>query len=109
MSKDLEILNNNDVISVVGINKAKFNSGNTFKIQQILEEFREYADNSSLNDSELKIFDNSIECEVLRQDGDKGWRKGKIKFVVQFEPDVVESNKNTNTLDDIREQIDTVN
>lgn len=72
-----------------------------------MEEYREYADDKVRSNSNLKIFDDSIECEVLRHDGEyKGWRKGKIKFVVQFEPEETENNHNSNSLDDIRQQLD---
>ena len=108
MSKDLEILNNNNVISVLQICEGEFGLGNTLKIQQLLEEYKQHIYRSKgSNNSNAKIFDDCIKCEVLRQDGEhKGWRKGKIKFVVQFEPDVVENNKSSNALDDIRQQID---
>ena len=112
MSKDLEILNNNDVISVVDMSKADFFSGNTLKIQQLLEEYKEYVRESKAirSNGSTNICDHGIECEVLRQNSDhKGWRKGKIKFVVQFEPDEIESIASSNSLDDIRKQIDTTN
>ena len=110
MSKDLEILNNNDVISVFKHDEGRFASGDTLKVQQLLTEYEGYIEVQTKNTNSHEICLQGIECEVLRQDGEhKGWRKGKIKFVVQFEPDVTESNKNTNTLDDIRQQIDTVN
>ena len=108
MSQEREILNNNDVISVVDIGEAEFVYGNTLKIQQLLEEYKEYVEEVKEDTYNSKICTQGIECEVLRQDGNsKGWRTGKIKFVVQFEPDAVESNKNSNTLDDIRKQINT--
>ena len=107
MNQEQEILNNNDVISIVDLREAEFVSGNTLKIQQLLEEYKEYIEEISEHTSNSKMFAQSIECEVLRQDGEhKGWRKGKIKFVVQFEPDVIEGNKSSNALDDIRQQID---
>ena len=108
MNRGLEILNNNDVISVIQIREGEFGSGNTLKIQQLLEEYKQHIYRSKgSNNSNAKIFDDCIECEVLRQNGEhKGWRKGKIKFIVQFEPDVIEGNKSSNALDDIRQQID---
>ena len=64
------------------------------KLQEIGKEFSQHLE--------------QIECEVLRQSGNsKGWRKGKIKFVVQFEPDDINSNADSNSLDDIRDRIQT--
>ncbi len=109
----MEILNNDDVVSVIGQSKGKFASGDTFKLQQLLEEYTEYINKSAENKSNSKIFSNSIECEVLRHDREhKGWRKGKIKFVVQFEPEKEETRQkeetiqNINSLDSIWQQID---
>ena len=77
------------------------------KIQQLLEEYKEYIEEISEHTNNSKMFAQSIKCEVSREHSEhKGWRKGKIKFVVQFEPDVVEDNKSSNALDDIRQQID---
>ena len=110
MSENLEILNNDDVISVVDVGEADFDYGNTLKIQQLIEEYQEYAKSADTNTSNLKIFDDSIECEVLRHNSEhKDWRKGKIKFVVQFEPEEAKNNCNPNSLDDIRQQLDSTN
>lgn len=108
MSQEREILNNNDVVSVVDLREAEFVSGNTLKIQQLLGEYKEYVEEARDHNCNSTIYTQGIECEVLRQDtNSKGWRTGKIKFVVQFEPYAVESSKDSNTLDDIRKQIDT--
>ena len=107
MSKKIELLNNDDVISVVNIGKSDFDYGDTLRVQQLLEEYQEYATNSDVNADNLKIFYDSIECEVLRHNSEhKRWRKVKIKFVVQFEPEENENNHNPNSLDDIRQQLD---
>ena len=104
----MEILNNNDVISVMGQDKCKFASGDTFKLQQLLKEYTEYIEgNAEPTNNNSEILNNSVECEVLRHDGDrKGWRKGKIKLVVQFEPDEDENSHVVNSLDNIWQQID---
>lgn len=108
MSQEREILNNNDVISVFKHDLGIFSSGDTLKALQLLTEYEEYIqEQTNANNSE--IFLEGIECEVLRQNSEhQGWRKGKIKFVIQFEPESAEANKSTTTLDDIRKQIDTV-
>jgi hypothetical protein len=107
MSKNIEILSSNDVISVLKHDKERFSLGDTLKVKQLLEEYEEYigVETKATNNSE--IFIEGIECDVLREDGNsKGWRKGKIKFVVQFEPEEAEIHNNLNSLEDIRKQID---
>jgi KGK domain len=87
MNSNLEVLNDDDVISVINISQRELTIGNS------------------------NICDEGIECEVLRHDTEhKGWRKGKIKFVIQFEPDKPEKtnhneHQNGNSLDDIRQTI----
>ena len=110
MSKDLEILDNNDVVSVIDVGEAEFVSGNTLKIQQLLEESSDYIENYKKTTNNSNICLQGIECEVLRQNNNsKGWRKGKIKFVIQFEPEETSNNANSNTLDDIRVRMDSTN
>jgi hypothetical protein len=107
--QNLEILDNGDVIAVSEEFKNEFNGGNTLKIQQLLKEYQEYVAESN-GSSKSEIFIEGIECEVLSKDSNlKGWRKGKIKFVVQFEPEAAEINNNPNSLEDIRKQIDSTN
>ena len=107
MSKDLEILKNNDVISVLKQEEGRFASGDTFKVQQLLKEYEGYIEAATRTINNSEIFEQGIECEVLRHDGDRlGWRKGRIKFVVQFEPEETENDCSSNSLDDIRQQLD---
>ncbi|MGL4758469.1 MAG: KGK domain-containing protein [Patescibacteria group bacterium] len=110
MSRDLEILSSNDVISVLKHDEGRFVSGDTLKVKQLLEEYEEYIKVQTKTTNNSEIFIEGIECEVLSKDGNlKGWRKGKIKFVVQFEPEEAELNNNQNSLEDIRRQIDNTN
>ena len=107
MSQEREILNNNDVLSVIKDDEGRFICGDTLRVEQLYNEYKTYVNESNASASNKEIFEEHINCKVLRQDGNsKGWRTGKIKFVVQFEPDAVESSKGSNTLDDIRKQID---
>lgn len=111
MSQEREILNNKDVISVFKQfkhDKGRFASGDTLKVLQLLTEYEGYIqEQTNANNSE--IFLKGIECQVLRQNSKhQGWRKGKIKFVIQFESESTEVNKSTTTLDDIRKQIDPI-
>lgn len=106
--QNLKILDNGDVIAVSEKFKDEFNKGDTLKIQQLLEEYQEYVAESN-GSSKSEIFVAGIECEVLSKDGNlKGWKKEKIKFVLQFEPEETEFN-NINSLEDIRKQIDSTN
>ena len=110
MNKNIEILNNNDVISVLKHDEGKFASGDTIKVQQLLKEYEGYIEAGTKTTNHSEIFTQGMECEILRQDGEhKGWRKGKIKFVVQFEPEEAKNNCNPNSLDDIRQQLDSTN
>ena len=110
MNKELEILNNDDVISVSKHNEGRFASGDTLKVQQFVAEYEGYIEAQTKTINNHEIFLQGIECEVLRQNSEhKSWRKGKIKFVVQFEPDEPENHDNLNALDDIRKQLDTAN
>jgi|GEM_PF-2518275 len=107
-----EILNSDDVISVLKHDEGRFSVGNTFKVQQLIEEYKNYIDGkaNSNNTSNSEICTQGIECEVLRQEGNlKGWKKGKIKFVIQFEYDEKINNSNSNSLNDIRQKIDHTN
>ena len=107
MSKNLEILQDNDVISVFEDDEGRFLCGDTLQVKQLCNEYKTYVNKSNASISNKEIFEQHIYCKVLRENGEyKGWRKGKVKFVVQFEPDAVECDKITNALDDIRKQID---
>ncbi|BAZ44134.1 hypothetical protein NIES4102_11400 [Chondrocystis sp. NIES-4102] len=102
----MEILSHNDVIAVLKHDEARFTSGDTFKVQQLLKEYENYIRESVENSDNSDIFTQGIECEVIRQDGTtKGWRKGKINLVIKFEPE--ETSNNTTSLDDIRSRIHT--
>ena len=111
MNHNSEILDSEDVLSIIQSSEAKFYAGSTLKIKQLIEEYKQYIFRTKgANNSNAKIYEESIECEILRKDNQyQGWRRGKIKFVVQFEPDVSENNVNSNALDDIRKQLDTTN
>jgi hypothetical protein len=105
----LEILDNGDVIAISGQFRDEFIRGKTLKINQLLEEYQEYIVESN-GSSKSEIFIEGIECEVLSKDGNsRGWRKGKIKFAVQFEPEEAEISNNLNSLEDIRRQINSKN
>ena len=105
MNQEREILNNNDVVTVLKHDDGRFNSGNTLKALQLLAEYEEYITaQTKTNNSE--IFSQGIECEVLRQHhNSKSWRKGKIRFVIQFEPEETSNNAISNSLDDIRDRV----
>ena len=108
MGKEVEILNNDDVISVLKQDENRFVCGDTLKVKQLCNEYKTYISESNASVSNKEIFEKYVECEVLRQNGNsKGWKKGKIKFVIQFEPDEISSHADSNSLDDIRDCIQT--
>ena len=107
MSQEREILNNNDVVSVLKHDEGRFTSGDTLKVFQLLAEYEGYIEAQTKTSTNSEICLQGIECEILRQNNNsKGWRKGKIKFVIQFEPDEIPNNANSNSLDDIRIRMD---
>jgi hypothetical protein len=110
MSQEREILNNNDVVSVLKHDEGRFASGDTLKVFQLLAEYEGYIKAQTKTSTNSEIFLQGIECEILRQNNNsKGWRKGKIKFVIQFEPEEISNNANSNSLDDIRIRMDSTN
>ena len=66
MSKELEILNKDDVISVLKHDENSFTSGNTMKVQQLLAEYEEYIETQTKTSNNSEICLQGIECEVLR-------------------------------------------
>ncbi|HEY9771778.1 MAG TPA: hypothetical protein V6C71_25320 [Coleofasciculaceae cyanobacterium] len=85
MSKDLEILNRDDVISVFKHDEGRFICGDTLRVEQLCNDYKTYVDESNTSVSNKEIFEQHIDCEVLRQNGEyQGWQKRKIKFVIQF-------------------------
>jgi len=66
MSKELEILSNNDVITVFKHDEGRFAAGDTFKIQQLLTEYESYIEAQTKTNNNQEICLQGIECEVLR-------------------------------------------
>ena len=83
----------------------------TFKVKQLVEAIRNHVDDSS-----KKLFEEGgLELEVLKLDA-KGWKKGKVRYSVEFcpdEPEIKEITRSNNTeinqpespLDDIRQRM----
>lgn len=106
MNREIEILDIEDVVAVLPESEGRFILGNTLRGKQLLKEYKAYVGKS--NGSNCEMFTEGIECEVLRHDGKhQGWRRGKIKFVIQFEPNEAESA--IHSLDDIRQQMEQIN
>jgi hypothetical protein len=101
-----EQLNEDEVIS----NSVRFlNLSNTFNIKELVEVFTSRLQEKSVS----KLFNNGLEIEVLRL-GAKGWRKGIVRFRLEFIPnepeieEILESEKisqQESPLDDIRRMI----
>ncbi len=110
MNKNTEVLSNDDVISVLKHDEGRFGLGDTVKVQQLIKEYEEYIKGNGKGTKNFDICTQGIECEVLRKEGNvKGWKKGKIKFVIQFESDEIVNNSSSNSLNDIRQQLDSTN
>jgi KGK domain len=105
INKNLEKLDINDVIA---LDKEIFDRGFTLKATQLLEEYYQNISHK-IGDWKASILTEGIECEVLRVNEGK-WRKGKIKLILEFEPDEPEfqaaNHKSDSLLDDIRQAID---
>ena len=83
----------------------------TFKVKQLVEAIRNQVDDSS-----KKLFEEGgLELEVLKLDA-KGWKKGKVRFSLEFcpdEPEIEEMTQSNSTeinqisspLDDIRQMM----
>ena len=79
MTNKFERLNPDEVISptIKGLNLPQ-----TFKVKELLEAVKNQFGHAS-----IKLFENcGLELEVLRLDA-KGWRKGKVRFSLEFCPD----------------------
>ena len=109
MNQEREVVNSNEVISVFKHDEGRFTSGDTIKAIQLLAEYEEYIEAQTKNNNS-EICSQGIDCEILRQNhNSKGWRKGKIRFVIQFEPEETSNNNVSNSLDDIRDRMDSKN
>lgn len=102
-NQKLEKLATNDVVSFT---KIPLDKGSTLKVSQIIEEYQ----NQINHRYKAEILFEGIECEVLRVNEGK-WRKGKLKLILEFEPNEpeikIEMNRsNDSLLDDIRQAID---
>ncbi|MGL5806095.1 MAG: KGK domain-containing protein [Xenococcaceae cyanobacterium] len=98
MEDNFYTLQEDDVVSV---NPPLFESGKTAKIEQIIEEYRlNFVRQINANKASI-LSKTGISCEVLRADGN-GWKTGKIKFILVFEPDEPEDTTPRSPLDDIR-------
>jgi len=108
MNNRFERLNPDEVISptIKGLNLP-----HTFKVKELLEAVKNQFGHAS-----IKLFENcGLELEVLRLDA-KGWRKGKVRFSLEFCPDELdieetptlnnpEINQPESPLDDIRQMM----
>ena len=70
MNNNLEVLKDGDVISVLRQEEGRFASGDTLKVQQLLNEYAEYIEPETKTTNHSEIFTQGMECEILRQDGE---------------------------------------
>lgn len=104
-------LSNDDV--VVMIADENFTKSRTSKVEDMMEEIKDFLNSSSLPCQEW--LDDGVECEILQAQGG-GWRKGKIKLSVYLEfipdkPKVSQQNPSIalsqpgSPLDDLQSQL----
>lgn len=108
MNNKFERLNPDEVISP---NFRGLDLPNTFKVRELIEVVKNNMRSTSTN-----LFENDgLELEVLKLDA-KGWKKGKVRFSLEFcpdEPDIEEIltssqpeiNQIESPLDEIRRMI----
>jgi hypothetical protein len=112
MGNKFEKLNHNDVVSVNRDNFERLDVSSTLKALELIAAIKE---DVGSNNREAKLFEDGMECEVLRPGAD-GWKKGKVRFVLEFCPDEPENNENqeneqldtsqkSSPLDDLRKQL----
>lgn len=105
-------LTNDDV--VVMIADDNFTKSRTSKVEDMMEEIKDFLSSSSLPCQEW--LDDGVECEVLQGQGG-GWKRGKVKLsiCVEFIPDDQEVSQQSpsispsqpqSPLDDLRSQLD---
>jgi len=82
MYNKFEPLSQNEVISVSTNTFKLLNLSTTFKIAELLESIEKYIESDAL---ENKLFQEGIECEVLRFNS-QTWQKGKVRVTVEFCP-----------------------
>ncbi|MEA5552740.1 KGK domain-containing protein [Anabaena cylindrica UHCC 0172] len=111
MGNEFERLDKKDVISVHPENFERINVSRTLTVIELIEAVKDYIGSDNTDE---KLFAEGVEVEILRP-GDV-WKKGKIKFYLEFchdEPKVKETivnknlevNQETSSLDDLRDKL----
>jgi KGK domain len=78
-------LNKNDVVSM-DVAKSLVSSP-TFKVEEAsLKMMNKFIDNGHTQVEAHYFTEHGVRCELLKADG-KGWRKGRIRFRLEFIPD----------------------
>ncbi len=108
MNNRFERLNFDEVISP---NIGGLRLSNTYKVKELIQVIK-----NQFTDASSKLFEeDGLELEVLKLDA-KGWKKGKVRFSVEFcsdEPEIkettqsnnIEINQTSSPLDDIRQRM----
>jgi hypothetical protein len=109
-------LHNDDVISMASGDS--ITSSPTFLVEEFLQKWKsKFIGNGGHRQTEYFYFlDEGIACKTLSADGGSGWKKGRIRFRLEFIPDEIyevdvqdaEAAQNLlspSPLDDLREKL----
>ncbi|MBF2064644.1 MAG: KGK domain-containing protein [Calothrix sp. C42_A2020_038] len=87
MDNEFQRLHHYEVVSINTENLDTLDVSDTFKVIQLLQAIKELV---GLEIAESSLFDQGIECEVLRFRANS-WRRGKVRLSLEFKPDDNES------------------
>lgn len=91
MTDNNDFLDDKDVVSFsyLDLEETPFGLDHTMKVEEILPQMSKWVKSQSLSDLKeihSSFFDIGVECEALKQN-DQGWKKGKLRFRIEFIPD----------------------
>ncbi|MDR9404547.1 MAG: KGK domain-containing protein [Halothece sp. Uz-M2-17] len=91
MTDNNNFLDDKDVVSFsyLNIEGKPFELDQTMKVEEVLQQMSEWVKSrcdSDVQEIHSSFFDIGIECEALKQN-DQGWKKGKLRFRIEFIPD----------------------
>ncbi|TAD78549.1 MAG: hypothetical protein EA001_07095 [Oscillatoriales cyanobacterium] len=82
---------------VINIKPGYYIQHPTCQIQELIQLFR----SKSAHEIQALFSEEGLECQAL-QFGARSWEAGRLKIVLQFEPDSSNSDDSESTLDEIR-------
>ncbi len=96
MNNHRDMMQKDDVVTVLAEDRILINH-KTFTVDELLSELSQRITGENIYQMKKWCMDG-VSCQILSPN--QNWRKGKVKFCLEFVPDEAES-----PLDDIRQQI----